>query len=91
MKFPGELEKIFDEQIYIEYNTFYNALKKIDNYKYSIIPVYINMKQSLNKKKYEKEIEMKFRLYNDFSTIHNDIMIKGKNQIGKTFYDFKKI
>ena len=92
MKFPGELEKIFDEKIYIEFNTFYNALKKIDNYKYSVIPVYINMKQSLNKKKYEKEIEMKFRFFNDFSTIHNDIMsnFKGKNQIGKSFYDFKK-
>ena len=92
LKFPGELEKIFDVQIYIEFNTFYNALKKIDNFKYSIIPVYINMKKSLNKKKYEKEIEMKYRLFNDFSTINNEIMsnFKGKYRIGKTFYDFKK-
>ena len=92
MKFPGELEKIFDVQIYIEFNTFYNALKKIDNFKYSIIPVYINMKKSLNKKKYEKEIEMKYRLFTDFSTINNEIMsnFKGKYRIGKTFYDFKK-
>ena len=92
MKFPGELEKIFDVQIYIEFNTFYNALKKVDNFKYSIIPVYINMKKSLNKKKYEKEIEMKYRLFTDFSTINNEIMnnFKGKYRIGKTFYDFKK-
>ena len=92
LKFPGELEKIFDVQIYIEFNTFYNALKKIDNFKYSIIPVYINMKKSLNKKKYEKEIEMKYRLFTDFSTINNEIMnnFKGKYRIGKTFYDFKK-
>ena len=92
LKFPGELEKIFDVQIYIEFNTFYNALKKVDNFKYSIIPVYINMKKSLNKKKYEKEIEMKYRLFNDFSTINNEIMnnFKGKYRIGKTFYDFKK-
>ena len=92
LKFPGELEKIFDVQIYIEFNTFYNALKKVDNFKYSIIPVYINMKKSLNKKKYEKEIEMKYRLFTDFSTINNEIMsnFKGKYRIGKTFYDFKK-
>jgi hypothetical protein len=91
MKFPGELEKEFIEQKYVNFETILNSMKKIYNYKFEIFPIYQNLKKTLLMKRNEKDFEIKQRVYNDFCRIGGDIINKvKKNGIGASYYDFKK-
>ena len=59
MNEPGNLNDILEKEKYVNFDTFYNSLIKIGNYKYEIIPCFINMKQCLNNKRSEKILEIK--------------------------------
>ena len=91
MKFPGELEKEFIEQKYVNFETVLNSMKKLYNYKFEIFPIYLNLKKTLLMKRSEKDFEIKQKVYNDFCRIGGDIISKvKKNGIGVNYYDFKK-
>ena len=92
MNFPGELGKIFQEQKYINFNQFLNSFIQLYNYKYDVIPLFINLKKCLTITKKEKVFEIKKRNLNDYSEISNEIIthIKTDSGIGKSNIDFKK-
>ena len=52
MRFPGELEKEFIEQKYVNFETVLKSMKKLYNYKFDIFPIYLNLKKNfINEKK----------------------------------------
>ena len=69
MNLPGELGKIFHEQKYINFNQFLNSFIQLYNYKYDVIPLFINLKKCLTITKKEKVFEIKKRNLNDYSEI----------------------
>ena len=91
MRFPGELEKEFIEQKYVNFETVLKSMKKLYNYKFDIFPIYLNLKKTLLMRRNEKDFEIKQKVYNDFCKIGGDIINKvKKNGIGVSYYDFKK-
>ena len=92
LSFPGELGDVFHEQKYINFNQFLTSFTKLYNYKYDIIPLYINIKVCLNVKKKEKVLDIQQKNLNDYSEISNDIInqIKTDTNIGASNIDFKK-
>ena len=56
---PGNLNVELQKEKYICFDSFYNSLIKIKNYKYEIFPCFINMKQCLYNKRTEKVLEVK--------------------------------
>ena len=66
MNDPGNLKKELDKEKYISFYVFYNSLIKIKNYKYEIIPCFINMKQCLYNKRCEKVLEVKNKHKKEF-------------------------
>ena len=92
LKYPGNLEKVFYEEKYINFQQFYKSVLKVFNYKYDLLPIFVSFKKCLLTMKKEKKFEIKDRNYSDFASISNEIVssIKFGNDIGKTYYDFKK-
>ena len=79
---------------YVHFNQFYDSIKKIIDYKYSIIPIFVDMKSSLCKQKVEPEYEIERRNVNDFLSIANEIVSNvkiGNNEYIKQNQDIKKI
>ena len=92
MRHPGNLSYILQEEKYINFGHFLTAIKRIYNYKYSLMPLFISLKYSLNLNRNEKEFELKKNNLNDYSKISNEIvsMYKKEGDIGKSTFDFKK-
>jgi hypothetical protein len=66
MNEPGELNVELQKEKYVNFDTFYNSLKRIKNYKYDIFPCFINMKQCLHNKRSEKILEVKNKHKKEF-------------------------
>lgn len=66
MNEPGNLNIELEKEKYISFDVFYNSLIKIKNYKYEIIPCFINMKQCLYNKRSEKILEVKNKHKKEF-------------------------
>ena len=66
MGHPGNLSLVIQKEKYINYNNFLSAVQKIYNYKYSLIPLFISFKASLNIKRNEKELEVNTNIFNDY-------------------------
>ena len=92
MRHPGNLSYVLHFEKYINFNQFIAAIKRIYNFKYSLMPLFISLKYSLNLNRNEKELELKKNNFNDFSKISNEVvsMAKKEGDIGKTYFDFKK-
>ena len=94
MNFPGQLGKILHDEKYINFNQFLESFTRLYNYKYDILPLFINLKQSLFTEKREKLFILKHKNLNDYSEISNEIISNLKNDnsnfIGKSNIDFKK-
>ena len=92
MRHPGNLSYILMEEKYINFNNFISAVKRVYNYKYSLMPLFISLKYSLALNRAEKELELKKNNFNDYSKISNDIvsLYKKEGDIGKSNFDFKK-
>ena len=92
MRHPGNLSYVIQEEKYINFNHFVNAVKRVYNYKYSLMPLFISLKYSLNLNRNEKELEIKKNNLNDYSKISSDIVsiYKKIGDIGKSNFDFKK-
>ena len=66
MNEPGNLNIELEKEKYISFDIFYKSLIKIKNYKYEIIPFFINMKQCLYNKRSEKILEVKNKHKKEF-------------------------
>ena len=92
MRHPGNLSYVLQEEKYINFNHFMSAVKRIYNYKYSLMPLFISLKYSLNLNRSEKELELKKNNFNDYSKISNEVVsiYKKEGDIGKSNFDFRK-
>ena len=92
MRHPGNLSYVLMEEKYINFNHFISAVKRVYNYKYSLMPLFISLKYSLALNRTEKELELKKNNFNDYSKISNDIvsLYKKEGDIGRSNFDFKK-
>ena len=92
MKHPGNLAIVFQQEKYINFKQFLNAVQKVYNYKFGLMPLFISMKRVLKTKRREKEIEINKNTYQEYVKISNDIVseVKKEGDIGKTNIDFKK-
>ena len=92
LNFPGELRSVFQEEKCINFIQFLNGVTKLYNYKYDMIPLFVNLKNCLYIKKNEKTFDIKQKNLNDFSEISNDIInfLKTDTNIGVSNIDFKK-
>ena len=94
MGFPGQLGKTLHDEKYINFQQFLESFTQLYNYKYDILPLFVNLKTSLFVEKKEKEFELKYKNLNDYTEISNDIISNLKNDkmnfIGNSNIDFKK-
>ena len=77
---PGNLYLILEEEKYINFDSLYRSIKLIKDYKYRIIPYYINLKQCLNNIKKEKVIKINDKYKYDFIKISSSLV--GNKTIG---------
>lgn len=95
--YEPELKKQLWDNKYISFDVFYNSLIKIDNYKYNIIPTFINLKKCLLTKRKEIEFEMNKKCKKDFLKISYELINKNnslnnvKNLLKKCFDPKKNI
>ena len=85
---PGNLNRKLEKEKYINFDDFYNSLIKIKNYKYEIIPCFINMKQCLYKKRAEKILEVKNKYKKEF--VRASSALSSENKPGNPFKRFKR-
>jgi hypothetical protein len=91
---PGELSRVITTEKYVHFDQFYESITKIIDYKYSIIPIFVDMKSSIYKQKIEPEYEIEKRNLNEFLSIANEIVSNvkiGNNEYVKNNQDMKKI
>ena len=72
--YPGELNEVICEEKFITFDMFYKCLCKIENYKYVIIPTFINIKKCLGVERKEKELTMNDRNVEEFSKVANKLI-----------------
>ena len=77
---PGRLYPILEEEKYITFNILYKSIKLVKDYKYRIIPFYINLKKCLNNVKKEKIIQINDKYKYDFIKISSSLV--GNKTIG---------
>ena len=92
---PGELKKKLEKSRYIPFGDFYDSLIKIENYKYDIIPTFINLKKCLYTQRKEIEFIMKKNCKKDFLKISYDLInehinLNSVKNILKKCFDPKK-
>ena len=92
MKHPGNLSNIIQEEKYINFNQFLSAVEKVYQYKFNLMPLFISLKKTLTTKRGEKELDIKYELYDEYGKISHDIVseIKKEGEIGTSIFDFKK-
>jgi hypothetical protein len=66
---PGNLYVVLEEEKYINFDVLYKSIKLVKDYKYKIIPCFINLKQCLNNIKKEKVIKINDKHKYDFIAI----------------------
>ena len=66
MNEPGNLGIILQKEKYVNFDIFFKCLEKIENYKYEIIPCFINLKKCLYNQRKEKIIEIKNKNKEEF-------------------------
>lgn len=66
MNSPGDLGLILQTEKYVNFATFFESLEKIPNYKYDIIPCFINIRKCLYNQRKEKIIDIKNKNKKEF-------------------------
>ena len=66
---PGGLDYILKKEKVVDFDIFFECLEKIENYKYEIIPCFINIKQCLYNQRKEHIIEVKNKYKKEFVRI----------------------
>ena len=92
MKHPGNLSEIIQEEKYVHFSQFESAVKKVYQYKFDLMPMFISLKHALSTKRGEKEFDIKYETFYDYGKISNDIVteIKKEGEFGTSIYDFKR-
>ena len=92
MKHPGNLSNIIQEEKYINFNQFLSAVEKVYQYKFNLMPLFISLKKSLTTKRGEKELDIRYELYDEYGKISHDIVseLKKEGEFGTSIFDFKK-
>ena len=78
--------KFIEEKNYINFETFYRGIKNIKNYKYRIIPCFINFRDCLFYQKKEKMINVKEKNKNDFIKISSDLVLDQNKDLSSINY-----
>ena len=73
---PGNLYITLEEEKYINFSILFNSIKLVKDYKYKIIPCYINLKQCLGNVKKEKIIQINNKYKYDFINISSSLFSK---------------
>jgi hypothetical protein len=91
MGHPGNLSKIIEKEKYISFDNFISAVQNVYDYKYSLMPLFISLKTSLNINRNEKELEINKNNFNDYSRILKEVFsgYKKRGDIGVSNFDFK--
>lgn len=71
---PGHLKNILIQERYVDFETFYNALINIPEYKYKILPCFVNFRNCLLNIKKENKITIKEENKVDFLNVSNEII-----------------
>lgn len=71
---PGHLKTILIQEKYVNFDTFYNVLIGIPEYKYKILPCFVNFRSCLLNIKKEKELSIKEENKVDFLNVSNEII-----------------
>ena len=80
MNQPGNLGIILQKEKCVNFDTFFKCLEKIQNYKYEIIPCFINIRKCLYNQRKEKIIDIKDKIKKEFVTAASDLsIIKPRN------------
>ncbi len=87
MYYPGGLMRIIHKEKCINFETFFKAIIKIKDYKYKIMPLYVNIQQCLLEKKKEIEFDMNETVSKDFISVTYDLI----NQSVLNIYDEQKV
>ena len=66
MNNPGNLGLILQNEKYVDFDTFFECLQKIPNYKYEIIPCFINIRKCLYNQRKEKILDIKNKNKEEF-------------------------
>ena len=77
----GNLNEKLKTKKYINFDEFYEAISKINNYKYEIIPTFINIKKCLLSERKEIQFIMNQKNKNYFSKISNELINKANLNI----------
>ena len=81
--------KLLEEKNYIAFDKFYECIKNIKNYKYKIIPCYVNFKDCLFSYRKEKMINVKEKYKKDFIDVSSALVLELKKNIN--FENYKKL
>lgn len=85
----GDLyNKLAEEKNYITFDKFYECIKNIKNYKYKIIPCYINFKDCLFSNRKEKMINVREKYKKDFIDISSALVLEMNKNLN--FENYKK-
>ena len=70
---PGNLGIILQKEKCVNFDTFFKCLEKIPNYKYEIIPCFINIRKCLYSQRKEKIIDIKNKIKKEFVIVSSDL------------------
>ena len=70
---PGNLYIVLEEEKYINFDMLFNSIKLVKDYKYKIIPCYVNLKQCLTNIKKEKIIQINDKYKYDFIKVSSSL------------------
>ena len=80
--------KLVEEKNYITFDKFYECIKNIKNYKYKIMPCYVNFKDCLFSHRKEKMINVREKYKKDFIDISSALVLEMNKNIN--FENYKK-
>ena len=73
---PGGLSRIISKEKFINFDIFYNSISKIKDYKFSLFPFQVSLKDYLNKPKIEIEYSLPDNVIPDYVNITNSFIQK---------------
>ena len=71
---PGNLYIYLEEEKYINFDLLFRSIKLVKDYKYKIIPCYINLKQCLSNVKKEKITQINDKYKYDFVNVSSSLL-----------------
>ena len=83
---PGNLYLILEEERYINFDLLYNSIIKVKDYKYNILPSFVNLKYCLKNVKKEKVIKVEDKFKKDFISVSSALFTQKSFHINRGLY-----